>query len=246
MTITAESLSFSYGPKLALKDVEFQLEKGKFHALLGPNGAGKSTLFALLTRLYELQGGNIQIDDQSIKKQPASAMKRIGVVFQQSTLDLDLTVKQNLLYHASLHGIPTSTATKRIDAELERMDMQSRANEKVRGLNGGHRRRVEIARALLHNPDILLLDEPTVGLDPQTRRSLNTHVRQLCKTDNLTVLWATHLMEEIDLDDPVVLLHKGEVLLDAKASVMLDQSGENNLTDAFHQLTDSDSFGGTK
>lgn len=246
MSITAESVSFCYGPKLALKNVEFDLKKGKFHALLGPNGAGKSTLFALLTRLYELQGGNIRVNGESIKKQPASAMKRIGVVFQQSTLDLDLTVKQNLLYHASLHGISTKTAISQIDLELNRMNMESRANEKVRGLNGGHRRRVEIARALLHKPDILLLDEPTVGLDPQTRRALNEHVRELCDIDNLTVLWATHLMEEINLDDPVILLHKGEVLLDTKASFMLDQTGEDNLTDAFHQLTDSESFGGAR
>jgi ABC-2 type transport system ATP-binding protein len=246
MTISIESLSFSYGPKQALQDVNFLLEKGVFHALIGPNGAGKSTLFALLTRLYELQGGNIYIDGQSIKEQPSSAMKRIGVVFQQSTLDLDLTVTQNLLYHASLHGISSKEAQKQIDNELDRMEMKTRANEKVRGLNGGHRRRVEIARALLHKPDILLLDEPTVGLDPQTRRGLNRHVRKLCDDENITVLWATHLMEEIDINDPIILLHKGSILLDSIASTMIEKSGEQNLTDAFHKLTDSESFGGAQ
>jgi len=243
MTITATSLSFSYGPKQALNDVNFTLEKGQFHALLGPNGAGKSTLFALITRLIALQNGDIKIDQQSIKTQPASAMKRIGVVFQQSTLDLDLTVQQNLLYHASLHGITTSTAKSRIKHELTRMDMMDRANEKIRSLNGGHRRRVEIARALLHEPEILLLDEPTVGLDPQTRRSINAYVRKLCLEQNLTVLWATHLMEEIELTDPVILLHQGSVLINALASALVEQSGYQNLTDAFHHLTEKDDLG---
>lgn len=243
MTITATSLSFSYGPKQALNDVNFTLKKGQFHALLGPNGAGKSTLFALITRLIALQNGDIKIDQQSIKSQPASAMKRIGVVFQQSTLDLDLTVQQNLLYHASLHGITTNTAKSRIKHELTRMEMMDRANEKIRSLNGGHRRRVEIARALLHEPDILLLDEPTVGLDPQTRRSLNTYVRKLCSEQNLTVLWATHLMEEIELTDPVILLHQGSVLINALASALVEQSGYQNLTDAFHYLTEKDDLG---
>lgn len=239
MTITVENISFSYGPRQALKDVSFSLHTGRFHALLGPNGAGKSTLFSLLTRLYQLQSGEITIDDKSIKFQPAELMQRLGVVFQQSTLDLDLTVKQNLLYHASLHGISSRNALPRIETELARMEMQDRLDDKVRSLNGGHRRRVEIARALLHQPDIMLLDEPTVGLDPQTRRSLNQHVRKLCEEDNLTVLWATHLMEEINSDDSVILLHKGAVKINGKAAELLNQSGANNLTDAFHILTEN-------
>ncbi|MCP4595838.1 ABC transporter ATP-binding protein [Neptuniibacter sp.] len=243
MTITVENISFSYGPRQALKDVSFSLNTGGFHALLGPNGAGKSTLFSLLTRLYQLQSGEITIDEKSIKLQPAELMQRLGVVFQQSTLDLDLTVKQNLLYHASLHGISSRNALPRIETELSRMEMQDRLDDKVRSLNGGHRRRVEIARALLHQPDIMLLDEPTVGLDPQTRRSLNQHVRKLCEEDNLTVLWATHLMEEINSDDPVILLHKGAVKINGKASELLNQSGANNLTDAFHILTENPEMG---
>lgn len=237
MSIEVNHISFRYGPRQALKDVSFKLTEGGFHGLLGPNGAGKSTLFALMTRLYALQQGEITIHDQSIRKQPAQIMRRLGVVFQQSTLDLDLTVKQNLLYHASLHGISAREAAPRIEQELTRMEMMDRANDKVRGLNGGHRRRVEIARALLHQPNILLLDEPTVGLDPQTRRALNQHVRKLCAEDNLTALWATHLMEEIKPDDPVILLHKGEVMVDGQASRLLELSNETDLTEAFHSLT---------
>lgn len=246
MTITVQNIHFNYGKRKALKGVSFSLQSGGFHALLGPNGAGKSTLYSLLTRLYQLQEGEITIDGISIKKNPAQLMKRLGVVFQQSTLDLDLTVKQNLLYHASLHGISSRDALPRIETELSRMEMAERANEKVRGLNGGHRRRVEIARALLHKPDILLLDEPTVGLDPQTRRSLNQHVRQLCIEDNLTVLWATHLMEEISAGDPVILLHKGEVTVDGNAAELMKLSNTDNLTDAFHALTESNNLEMTK
>jgi ABC-2 type transport system ATP-binding protein len=238
MTISVNNVSFSYTGRKALDAVSFSLQPGSFHALLGPNGAGKSTLYALLTRLYQLQQGDIMLDGSSIKASPARLMQRLGVVFQQSTLDLDLTVRQNLLYHASLHGISRQKAQPRIEQELARMEMAERADEKVRGLNGGHRRRVEIARALLHQPDILLLDEPTVGLDPQTRRALNQHIRNLCHNEQLTVLWATHLMEEIAPDDAAILLHKGCILVDDKAQQLLNLSGADNLTDAFHLLTE--------
>lgn len=238
MSINVESVSFNYGPKTALKNINFSLETGHFHGLLGPNGAGKSTLYSLITRLNAMQEGDIHINELSIVKQPASLMKKLGVVFQQSTLDLDLTVQQNLLYHAALHGISKHQAMPRIAAELERMNMSDRTDDKVRSLNGGHRRRVEIARALIHQPEILLLDEPTVGLDPQTRRALNEHVRTLCTEDNLTVLWATHLMEEIKPEDHIILLNKGSILINDQASAMLKITGLDNFTDAFHQLTE--------
>lgn len=244
MSISVDSVSFSYGPRQALQEISFELTPGCFHALLGPNGAGKSTLFSLITRLNALQSGDITIDQISIRKQPASLMKRIGVVFQQSTLDLDLTVKQNLLYHASLHGISGKKASQLATSELDRMSMSERANDKVRSLNGGHRRRVEIARALMHQPDLLLLDEPTVGLDPQTRRSLNEYVRTLCAEDGITALWATHLMEEINPSDPVLLLNKGKVMINGQANEMLIQANCENLTDAFHILTGSAEDGG--
>ncbi|WP_136681049.1 ABC transporter ATP-binding protein [Neptunomonas sp. XY-337] len=240
MSISVESLSFAYGPRNALKGVSFQLTPGRFHALLGPNGAGKSTLFSLITRLNALQDGDICIDELSIRQQPASVMQRVGVVFQQSSLDLDLTVKQNLYYHAALHGISRQHAKPLVERELARMEMADRANDKVRALNGGHRRRVEIARALMHAPDILLLDEPTVGLDPQTRLALCNYVRDLCEQDHITALWATHLMEEIQPHDPVILLHKGEVLLNGHADDLLEQSGCSHYSDAFHVLTSTD------
>ncbi|MCV6609858.1 MAG: ATP-binding cassette domain-containing protein [Amphritea sp.] len=237
MSIRVENISFRYGQRTALNAVSFTLQEGGFHLLLGPNGAGKSTLFGLLTRLYALQEGDILLHQQSIRRQPAELMRRLGVVFQQSSLDLDLTVQQNLIYHAALHGISPGRAKPLIAEQLQRMAMPERAHEKVRSLNGGHRRRVEIARALLHSPDILLLDEPTTGLDAQTRRSLNQHVRTLCRDQQITVLWATHLMEEVAADDPVILLHQGRKLMDSSASTMLADSGCQSLEDAFHHFT---------
>lgn len=237
MSICAQHLNFHYGKRQALTDVSFQLTAGGFNALLGPNGAGKSTLFALLTRLYALQQGEIQINDQSLRQHPAAVMRQLGVVFQQSTLDLDLTVAQNLRYHGRLHGMAGPLLQQRISEELARMAMADRLNDTVRSLNGGHRRRLEIARALLHQPGVLLLDEPTVGLDPPTRQALTQHVRQLCQQQQLTVLWATHLIDEIDLNDRVLLLHKGQLLADAQGGALCAAQQCHNLADLFTTLT---------
>jgi len=237
MTIEASSLSFRYGDKPVLREVSFVLTSGRFHALLGPNGAGKSTLFGLLTRLLALQQGDIRLGGQSLKKQPAKAMRKIGVVFQQNALDLDLTVRQNLQYHAALHGLSRKEARTRGDRELQRFNLLDRANDAVRQLNGGHRRRVEIARALLHEPSLLLLDEPTVGLDVASRKALNEHVRTLCEEDGLTVLWATHLIEEVREDDRVLILHQGQLLADGNGQAICEAEGTRDLAETFHSLT---------
>lgn len=237
MTIEASNLSFRYGDKPVLREVSFMLTSGRFHALLGPNGAGKSTLFGLLTRLLALQQGELLLAGQSLKKQPAEAMRRIGVVFQQNALDLDLTVRQNLQYHAALHGLSRKEARVRGDRELERFSLLDRANDAVRQLNGGHRRRVEIARALLHEPSLLLLDEPTVGLDVASRKALNEHVRTLCEEDGLTVLWATHLIEEVRAEDRVLILHQGQLLADGYGQAICEAEGTRDLAETFHSLT---------
>lgn len=211
-----ENLSHSYGRKQALSEVSFAVAPGEFCALLGPNGAGKSTLFGLMSRLFTSRHGQIEIAGFDLRKNPRAALARVGIVFQQQTLDLDLTVRRNLGYFAGLHGIGGRDATKRIDRALERLDMTERADERARDLNGGHRRRAEIARALLHDPDVLLLDEPTVGLDAASRTAITDHVHDLAADSGLTVLWATHLTDEIRPDDRLVILHHGRVLADAK------------------------------
>lgn len=215
--LSVRNLSFSYGPKRALQDVSFTLEPGAFGALLGPNGAGKSTLYGLLTRLFTTRDGTISVAGHDLARTPRAALACMGVVFQQTTLDLDLSVRQNLRYFSALHGIAGRDADLRIDGALDRMDMRERARERARDLNGGHRRRTEIARALLHGPSVLLLDEPTVGLDAATRAGITDHVHRLCAEDGLTVLWATHLTDEVAPDDRLLVLHNGRILADGFA-----------------------------
>ncbi|MFS2127219.1 ABC transporter ATP-binding protein [Pseudomonas sp. Pseusp97] len=234
--LTVRDLSFAYGPRRALDGLEFELPAGRFTALLGPNGAGKSTLVALLTRLYDLQQGEIEVLGCSLRRQPRLALRELGVVFQQSTLDLDLSVEQNLRYHAALHGLPRSVANERIDTELARQQLQERRRDKVRALNGGHRRRVEIARALLHRPRLLLLDEASVGLDPAARQGLNEHVRRLCREDGLAVLWTTHLLDEVRSEDALLVLDRGRLVARGEArDICAPDAG--NLERTFDRLT---------
>lgn len=234
MSLQVSDLSFSYGPKVALETVSFDVPSGRFAALLGPNGAGKSTLFSLLTRLFVTQSGTISIAGQDLRTAPLAAMADLGVVFQQTTLDLDLTVRQNLRYFAALHGISGRDADQRIEAALDHLGMAERAGEKARALNGGHRRRTEIARALLHKPKVLLLDEPTVGLDATTRAGLTRHIHDLCSETGVTVLWATHLTDEVLDTDQVILLHRGHVLANG---ICHELRGDAPLPDYFAQMT---------
>ena len=235
--LRVSGLGYSYGPKRALDDVSFDLGRGRFCALLGPNGAGKSTLFSLLTRLFVTREGRIEIAGHDIARAPRAALARLGVVFQQPTLDLDMTVRRNMTYFAALHGLSGRQAALRIEAALDRLDMGARANETVRSLNGGHRRRMEIARALVHRPEVLLLDEPSVGLDTMSRKAIVAHVHALAAEDGLTVLWATHLVDEIEPGDDVVVLHRGRVLAHDRAERI---AGGRPLVDAFIAMTGGD------
>ncbi len=229
-----QRLSFGYGGDPVLKDVTFGVERGRFCALFGPNGAGKTSLFSLLTRLVTTPNGRIEVAGIDLKKSPRAALKKTGIVFQQMTLDLDLSVRRNLTYYAALRGLSGREAENRIDAVLERLDLVDRAKVRVRDLNGGHRRRTEIARSLLHAPEILLLDEPTVGLDPASRAAITEHVHALCSEDGLTVLWATHLVDEVRPEDDLVILHRGEVLAHDTASRI---AGDRSIEQVFLEMT---------
>ena len=237
IALAVEDLSFAYGAKKALDKVGFTVQSGECTILLGPNGAGKSTLFSLITRLYDSRQGRIELCGFDLKRQSLKALGKLGVVFQQTTLDPDLSVTQNLRYHAALHGISRKAADKRIQEELERLDMFERRGEKVRQLNGGHKRRVEIARALLHKPQLLLLDEPTVGLDMPSRQAIVEHVHALVKQQDLAVLWATHLIDEIAADDSLIVLHKGQVKAKGKLADVLQTTGCADAGQVFQKLT---------
>lgn len=243
--LSGRELSYQYnrsqrqpeGGKAALANLSFDLFPGQFLALLGPNGAGKSTLFALLTQLLRLQQGDILVDGTSIRQARSAALKSMGVVFQQSTLDPDLTVIQNLNYYAALHGMSSREARARSLVELERLQLGDAAGKKIRHLNGGHQRRVEIARALLHRPRLLLLDEATAGLDLETRANINRHVRDLCQQQGIAVLWATHLIDEVEAADQVMILHRGNKLAQNRCEELLLEHHCDRLIDLFGRLT---------
>jgi len=236
-SLAVEGLSFSYNEKTALDKLNFSVNPGECTVLLGPNGAGKSTLFSLITRLYDSHLGKISLCGFDVKMETRQALARLGVVFQQTTLDLDLTVMQNLRYHTALHGMSRKLANQRIQQELERLNMYDRRLEKVRQLNGGHKRRVEIARALLHKPALLLLDEPTIGLDVPSRQSIVEHVHQLVSEHGLSVLWATHLIDEIFSDDQLIVLHKGQIKYKGPVDTLLETTDTKSINLAFKQLT---------
>jgi ABC-2 type transport system ATP-binding protein len=230
-------LSYAYGRKSALTDVSFAVAPGRFTALLGPNGAGKTTLFSLALRLLQPPPGTVLIDGRELVETGAAALSPLGVVFQEATLDLDLTVRQNLAYFAALHGLSNADAKARMISALSGIGMDDVLDSRVRTLSGGQRRRIEIARALLHTPRILLLDEPTVGLDIPTRQAIVAHVHGLAARDRVTVLWATHLIDEIGGDDDVVVLHEGSVAASGPVVDVLRSTGTANLDEAYARLT---------
>jgi ABC-2 type transport system ATP-binding protein len=203
---------------------------------LGPNGAGKTTLFSLITQLFAYRQGSIHIHGIDVAKRPLDALGMIGVVFQQPTLDLDLSIDQNLRYHASLHGMSSADAKARISQALDRVDLTAERASMVRKLSGGQKRRVEIGRALIHNPRFLLLDEPTVGLDIASRKSILTHVRTLCKDTGIGVLWATHLLDEVEGSDHLIVLDKGTVKAVGTVDTVIASCGAPNLGAAFSSL----------
>jgi ABC-2 type transport system ATP-binding protein len=235
--LNIESLSKSYGSIKALNEVSFSLAEGEYTSLLGPNGAGKTTLFQILTGLFVSEKGNVLINNYDMRNNAIKALAHIGVVFQQITLDMDLTVMENLKFHSNLHGINDKEFKKRVIVELEQVNLADRINDKVRSLSGGQKRRVELARSLLHRPKLLLLDEPTVGLDPQSRRDLLDYVIKLKEERKMAVLWATHLVDEAEKSDTVIVLNKGEIIKKDTPQNITKEYNKDTLHDAFVSLT---------
>lgn len=234
--LDVESISFSYKHINALSSVSLSVETGSFVALLGANGAGKTTLFSIISGLYRAQSGSVSIMGHSFESDTLRALASIGVVFQKSTLDMDLTVMQNLRYATDLQGMSQISRNRSIERSVELHQMQPYISRKVGALSGGQRRRVELARALLHEPALLLLDEPTVGLDLGSRQDFVAHVKSLCQSQQTGVLWATHLMDEVTLDDEVYLLNSGQVIADGKVSTLLSRFKQDSVADLFNEL----------
>ncbi len=238
--LSVENVSHAYGARVALAKVSFTVAPASFTVLLGLNGAGKSTLFSVITHLYASRSGVVRIFGRDVARESGAALSLLGVVFQQRTLDPDLTVGQNLAYHGALHGIGPRESRARGAAELARVGLADRVHDKVRYLSGGQMRRVEIARALLHRPRMLLLDEPTAGLDIKARADLLEVVRGLVADEGIGVLWTTHLVDEIRDDDHVVVLHKGRVLADDASRSVVVAAGAGSIGEAFRRLTGPD------
>jgi ABC-2 type transport system ATP-binding protein len=238
--LEVSAVSHSYGSKRALNDISFSITPGNFTVLLGLNGAGKTTLFSLISHLYDTRHGSIRIFGHDISRAPGEALRRLGIVFQARTLDLDLSVYQNLSYHASLHGIGAHEARRRIDALLASVDMADRRHDKARSLSGGQMRRIEIARALLHRPSLLLLDEATVGLDIQSRAGILATIRRLVATEGIGVLWATHLIDEVEENDHVVVLREGNLVAKGNVKEVILSTGMKTIREAFSQLSGLD------
>jgi len=227
----------TYGPVRAVDGVSLLAKGGEFIALLGPNGAGKTTLFQLLSGLFAADSGRIEVMGHDMARDPVPALARLGIVFQQPTLDLELSVTANLMFHAGLHGIPRAVAEPRIEKELARLGLAERAHDKTAQLSGGNRRRVELARALLHEPRLLLMDEPTVGLDPQSRGDLLKLMLMMRAERGVAVLWATHLCDEVGDADRVIVLHRGKVLADTTPKQLVADAGATSIEEAFLKMT---------
>jgi ABC-2 type transport system ATP-binding protein len=232
-----ENVVKAYGSIRAVDGVSFNVAPGEFIALLGPNGAGKTTLFQLLSGLFVPDSGRVEIMGQDMARNPVPALAMLGIVFQQPTLDLELSVTGNLLFHAGLHGMPRAAAKERIAAELARLGLVGRAHDKAGQLSGGNRRRVELARALLHDPRALLMDEATVGLDPASRSDLLKLMLAMRQERSVAVLWATHLCDEVEGADRVIVLHRGKVLANTTPAELISRTGATTIEQAFLSMT---------
>jgi ABC-2 type transport system ATP-binding protein len=226
-------LTKSYGRTKALAGVDMRLQRGQWAVLLGENGAGKSTLIQLLCGLFTPDAGSIAVDGIDLTRTPTQALARMGVVFQQPTLDLDLSVQTNLEYHAGLHGMSQAIARQRIQRGLSWMGLADAQRSKVRQLSGGNRRKVELVRALMHSPRVLLMDEATVGLDPPSRQQLLDAVLQLVKEQGLCVLWTTHWAQEVARCDRLLVLRKGQMIFDQTPAALLAQTRCDDVESAF-------------
>lgn len=237
LPLQATHLSKAYQGHPALRDVCLTLLPGERVALLGPNGAGKSTLMQLLTGLFVPDSGNIHILGHDLRTAAPKALAHLGVVFQQPALDLDLSVQANLQFHTDLHGLPRALADERIAEGLDKLGLMDTLLKPCRTLSGGNRRKIELVRALLHRPAVLLMDEATVGLDPASRVQMLQAVEGLQREHGVATLWATHLAEEVERADRVLVLHKGVMRHEGRVDSLLAETQQNNIQNAFLALT---------
>ena len=227
-----------YGKTVAIEKLSLQIPRGSFFALVGPNGAGKSTTVRLLATLGRASQGQVIIEGYDASRDVTPIRRRIGVVFQTPSLDNDLTVMANMRIHAAMFGIQSRDARRRIDQLLELVDLGDRGGDDIKKLSGGMKRRVEIARALIHRPTLLFMDEPTVGLDAQTRSTIWRYLRQLNEVEGLTVFFTTHYMAEVEqMASHVVVIDHGRIVDQGAVSELRERAGVDTLEAAYLMMT---------
>jgi ABC-2 type transport system ATP-binding protein len=225
--VSLQNVHKVYNNTCVVNDLSLAIQPGEIFGLLGPNGAGKSTTIRMLTTLAQQTQGDIVVAGFDVSRQPAQVRSQIGVVLQQVSIDTDMTVWENMEFHGRMHHIPAARRKAEIDRWLAYMGLSDRTHDKAKTLSGGMKRRLQIARALLHNPSILFLDEPTVGLDPQTRRRLWEVIRQLNKEQQMTMLLTTHHMEEVEyLCDRIGILYQGQLIESGTLGELRQRHGE--------------------
>ena len=228
-TVHVESLTHCYGSREALSDIHCSIPPGEFHGLLGPNGSGKTTLFRILSTLIEPTRGDAYVLGVSLRKNPAAARQRTGTVFQQTTLDEELTVEENLRIHAALYGIRHDRLRRRLDALLPIFGLSEYLGERTYRLSGGMKRRSDLVCSLLHAPPLLLLDEPTTGLDPAARQTYWNIIDRIRRQEKTTILLATHTMEEAEWCDTVTILDRGHVMAGGSPAALIEAIGKEIL-----------------
>jgi ABC-2 type transport system ATP-binding protein len=236
--IAVSNLTKKFKDFTAVDNIDFTVEKGEIFAFLGPNGAGKSTTIKMLTTLLDPTSGDITINNTNPAKDKDSVRKSFGIVFQDPSLDDDLTAYENMHFHAVLYKVPKEIQKKRIRELLEFVELWDRKDALVKTFSGGMKRRLEIARGLLHHPVILFLDEPTLGLDPQTRNHMWNYIQNVNKEEGMTVFFTTHYMEEAErIAQRIAIIDHGKIIATGTATELKKQTKTNSLEEAFLQLT---------
>ncbi len=210
--IRASELVRTYGPIRAVDGVSFDVAPGEVFGFLGPNGAGKTTTISILCTLLRPTGGHAVVAGHDVTAAPAEVRRRIGVVFQDPSLDIYLTARENMLFHAAVYGIPKAEASEHADELLRMVDLYERRNHQVQTFSGGMRRRLEMARGLLHHPSVLFLDEPTIGLDPQSRKHLWAYILEVARSEGITIFLTTHYMEEAEHCSRIAIMDQGQII----------------------------------
>jgi ABC-2 type transport system ATP-binding protein len=238
MIIEVKNLTKKFKDFTAVDNISFNVEEGDVFAFLGPNGAGKTTTIKMLTTLLKQTSGTITLNGYDSLKDPNNVRRSFGIVFQDPSLDDELTVFENMEFHGILYSVPKDVREERIKQLLEMVNLWNRKKEFVKNLSGGMKRRLEIARGLLHHPKVLFLDEPTVGLDPQTRNHIWSYIKELNKKEGVTVFLTTHYMDEAEkMANKIAIIDNGKIVIQGTAEELKKETETASLEEAFIKLT---------